>query len=183
MTPINSIDGYVGLPSREKASLSNIVKVVASASRQKSNDERQATSYVVPEVPEKQWRKESESDFPLGRSLSNRATELREQNIMRRLFSQKAKSVDGSNQEYTPVSTLIAPGSSGASSPQAMPITPYKAPTIPTEDQMMYPVTTARQPPIKFTDAISRKFTFPWELCKTWEVCDGFTMTTTIPKG
>ena len=30
----------------------------------------------------------------------------------------------------------------------------------------------APKPSIKFKDAVGRKFTFPWRLCKTWEVCD-----------
>lgn len=27
------------------------------------------------------------------------------------------------------------------------------------------------KPPIKFKDAVGRKFSFPWDICKTWEVC------------
>jgi len=27
------------------------------------------------------------------------------------------------------------------------------------------------QPPIKFKDAVGRKFSFPWYLCNTWKVC------------
>lgn len=30
------------------------------------------------------------------------------------------------------------------------------------------------KPPIKFRDFIGRKFSFPWRLCKTWEVCINF---------
>lgn len=26
------------------------------------------------------------------------------------------------------------------------------------------------RPPIKFKDAVGRKFSFPWHLCKTWNV-------------
>jgi hypothetical protein len=29
----------------------------------------------------------------------------------------------------------------------------------------------APKAPIKFKDAVGRKFSFPWHLCKTWKVC------------
>lgn len=28
-----------------------------------------------------------------------------------------------------------------------------------------------RKPPIKFKDAVGRRFRFPWEICSTWRVC------------
>ena len=38
------------------------------------------------------------------------------------------------------------------------------------ESDKLKPTDDAKQPPIKFKDAVGRMFSFPWALCKTWKV-------------
>ena len=39
------------------------------------------------------------------------------------------------------------------------------------ENKLLKPPDDMKQPPIKFKDAVGRKFSFPWHLCKEWKVC------------
>lgn len=41
----------------------------------------------------------------------------------------------------------------------------------PAEEQELQGWSSSSKAPIKLKDAVGRKFSFPWSLCKSWQVC------------